>query len=281
MPGTKRALFLDWGGTLALTQDNQTDVDAAGNPILMPNVATVLARERPRFDVCFIVSNQPRVATGEISVAEVDRRVAWANERLGRPFTDWRLCPHTDEDGCDCRKPSPGCSSSSRISMASIWRARRTSAMWRRTALPRPRRASEPSSGRATSSARSELGGRPARGKGEADGRSTPLLALDPELAAVREHEVLDDREPEPGAADRHGRRSLVTPESSAHLEPIDHRYHQVEDDKVGDGVLRLAERLGAVRRGPAPEAFALEVQHDEPPDVGLVFDDENVLGQR
>src|SRR2546428_85299 len=108
MPGTKRALFLDWGGTLAVTKDNQTLVDAAGNPILTPNAGRVLARERPRFDVCFIVSNQPRVATGEISVAEVDRRVAWANERLGRPFTDWRLCPHTDEDGCDCRKPKPG-----------------------------------------------------------------------------------------------------------------------------------------------------------------------------
>src|SRR2546427_572053 len=108
MPGTKRALFLDWGGTLAVTKDNQTLVDAAGNPILTPNAGRVLTRERPRFDVCFIVSNQPRVATGEISVAEVDRRLAWANERLGRPFTDWRLCPHTDEDGCDCRKPKPG-----------------------------------------------------------------------------------------------------------------------------------------------------------------------------
>src|SRR2546427_11347598 len=107
MPGTKRALFLDWGGTLALTQDNnQTDVDAAGNPILMPNVATVLARERPRFDVCFIVSNQPRVATGEISMAEVDRRVAWANERLGRPFTGWRRRPPPAQASCHLPTPA-------------------------------------------------------------------------------------------------------------------------------------------------------------------------------
>ena len=48
MPGTKRALFVDWGGTLALTKDNRTVVDAAGHPVLMPNVAATLARERPR-----------------------------------------------------------------------------------------------------------------------------------------------------------------------------------------------------------------------------------------
>src|SRR2546428_4966890 len=108
MPGTKRALFLAWGGTLAVTKDNQTPVDAAGNPILTPNAGRVLTRERPRFAVCFIVSNQPRGAGGETGVAEGARRGAWANERLGRPFTDWRLCPHTDEDGCDCRKPKPG-----------------------------------------------------------------------------------------------------------------------------------------------------------------------------
>ena len=36
------------------------------------------------------------------------RRFAWVNERLGRPFTDWRLCPHVDADGCACRKPRPG-----------------------------------------------------------------------------------------------------------------------------------------------------------------------------
>ena len=108
MPGTKRALFLDWGGTLALTRNNRTVVDPAGHPVLMDNVAATLARERPRYDLCFIVSNQARISMGEITEAEVTRRFAWANDWLGQPFTAWRLCPHTDADACDCRKPRPG-----------------------------------------------------------------------------------------------------------------------------------------------------------------------------
>ena len=108
MPGTRRALFIDWGGTLALTENRRTVVDAAGHPVLMPNVAATLARERPGFDLCFIVSNQARISRGEISADEVFRRFAWADAQLGRPFTDWRLCPHGDEDGCACRKPRPG-----------------------------------------------------------------------------------------------------------------------------------------------------------------------------
>jgi HAD superfamily hydrolase (TIGR01662 family) len=54
------------------------------------------------------VSNQARIGRGEISAAEVVRRIAWANARLGGPFTDWRICPHTDADGCACRKPRTG-----------------------------------------------------------------------------------------------------------------------------------------------------------------------------
>jgi D-glycero-D-manno-heptose 1,7-bisphosphate phosphatase len=103
-----RALFIDWGGTLARARDNRTVVDADGNPELMPNVAETLARVRPAFDRCFIVSNQARVGRGEIDEAEVLRRFAWVNDHLGRPFDDWRLCPHGDEDRCACRKPLPG-----------------------------------------------------------------------------------------------------------------------------------------------------------------------------
>jgi histidinol-phosphate phosphatase family protein len=106
--GRTRALFLDWGGTLAVTRDNRTVVDASGHPRLAPNVAERLATERPRYEACFIVSNQARISRGEISEAEVLRRFRWVDEQLGRPFTGWRFCPHGDEDSCGCRKPRPG-----------------------------------------------------------------------------------------------------------------------------------------------------------------------------
>jgi D-glycero-D-manno-heptose 1,7-bisphosphate phosphatase len=104
----KRALFLDWGGTLVRTRDNRTLVDAEGNPVIAPNVGETLARVRPAYDLCFIVSNQARIGRGEIPEAEVVRRFAWLNTRLGGPFDGWRLCPHGDVDGCACRKPQPG-----------------------------------------------------------------------------------------------------------------------------------------------------------------------------
>lgn len=108
MTGTKRALFLDFGGTLVLLDEGRTVVDAEGNPVLLPNVPETLARARPGYDACFLVSNQARIARGEISETEVRRRFGWLNARLGFPFTDWRFCPHDDGDGCPCRKPRPG-----------------------------------------------------------------------------------------------------------------------------------------------------------------------------
>src|SRR2546428_2913830 len=100
MPPAKRALFLDWGGTLARTENNRTVVDTAGHPVLMPNVVATLARERPRFDVCFIVSNQARIAKGEIDAAEVLRRFALAQQQPVGPITASRVCPPRVGDSC-------------------------------------------------------------------------------------------------------------------------------------------------------------------------------------
>lgn len=104
---SRRALFLDWGGTLVRTRNNRTVLDPHGHPVLLPNVSETLARVRPAFDTCFIVSNQGRIARGEITDAEVRARFRWLHHHLGSPFTDWRLCPHDDGQGCACRKPAP------------------------------------------------------------------------------------------------------------------------------------------------------------------------------
>ena len=105
---SRSALFLDWGGTLALARNNRTVVDGHGRPVLMPNVTETLVRVRPQFDACFIASNQARIGRGDITEDEVIRRIRWLNEQLGGLFTDWRLCPHDDDDRCECRKPKPG-----------------------------------------------------------------------------------------------------------------------------------------------------------------------------
>jgi hypothetical protein len=83
MPGSKRALFLDWGGTLALTRNSRTVVDGAGHPVLMDDVVATIARERLRYDVCFIVSNQARISRGEISKPR-------SRSALPGPTISWR-----------------------------------------------------------------------------------------------------------------------------------------------------------------------------------------------
>ena len=53
-----------------------------------------------------VVTNQPDIARGDVSldaVAAIHRRLV---EML--PLDDVYACPHTNEDGCHCRKPLPG-----------------------------------------------------------------------------------------------------------------------------------------------------------------------------
>jgi D-glycero-D-manno-heptose 1,7-bisphosphate phosphatase len=54
-----------------------------------------------------VVSNQSGIATGLISPDQLERVNARMAELLG-PFDLVRVCPHTQDEGCGCRKPAPG-----------------------------------------------------------------------------------------------------------------------------------------------------------------------------
>jgi len=53
-----------------------------------------------------VVSNQSGVARGLLDLDDVARVNARIDELVG-PFDTWLVCPHDEDDGCDCRKPAP------------------------------------------------------------------------------------------------------------------------------------------------------------------------------
>ena len=98
------AVLLDRDGTIV------HDVPYNGNPELVRPIAGVrpaLDRLRAAGIPLAVISNQSGIGRGLLtldSVAAVNARI----EQLLGPFEGWFVCPHTEDDGCDCRKPAPG-----------------------------------------------------------------------------------------------------------------------------------------------------------------------------
>ena len=73
---------------------------------ILPGVEQSLQRLAGSGFALFVVTNQPDIARGDVSldaVTAIHRRLF---EML--PLDDVYACPHTNEDGCYCRKPLPG-----------------------------------------------------------------------------------------------------------------------------------------------------------------------------
>jgi D-glycero-D-manno-heptose 1,7-bisphosphate phosphatase len=97
-------VLFDRDGTLVV------DVPYNGDPSRvrpMPTAPAALALLRQRGIAIGVVSNQSGIGRGLLTHEQVDRVNERVDTLLG-PFDVWRVCPHTDEDGCGCRKPAPG-----------------------------------------------------------------------------------------------------------------------------------------------------------------------------
>ncbi len=77
-----------------------------------PEIFTVLPQLKSLGYLAIIVSNQRGVARGIMSESDVDlihdTMQKELEERCGTSFDCIYVCPHGDEDNCDCRKPKPG-----------------------------------------------------------------------------------------------------------------------------------------------------------------------------
>lgn len=103
-PNRPAAVLVDRDGTII------RDVAYNGDPQLvepMPGARSALDRLRQAGIPLAVISNQSGIARGLIDAEQVAAVNARVEQLLG-PFDAWAICPHADEDRCDCRKPQPG-----------------------------------------------------------------------------------------------------------------------------------------------------------------------------
>jgi D-glycero-D-manno-heptose 1,7-bisphosphate phosphatase len=105
----RRAVFLDRDGVInkAIVRAGRPYPPANVSELeILPGVPDALAKLKSDGFVLIVVSNQPDVARGTSSLAEVER----INRALARalPIDEFRMCYHDSDDDCDCRKPKPG-----------------------------------------------------------------------------------------------------------------------------------------------------------------------------
>jgi D,D-heptose 1,7-bisphosphate phosphatase len=115
----QKAIFLDRDGTLNRDMDSAVSVDSFE---LLPDSAEALRRVNASGYLAIIVTNQPMIAKGFITLADLDTIHAKMETLLGREgayFDAIYYCPHHPHKGfegevpelkidCDCRKPKPG-----------------------------------------------------------------------------------------------------------------------------------------------------------------------------
>lgn len=105
----RAAVFLDRDGVLTKSYVRNgvpTPPRSMAEFEVLPGVTKACADLRLAGFVLVVITNQPDIARGAQTRAEVDRM----HQRLRSlvPLDAICVCPHDDSDACSCRKPQPG-----------------------------------------------------------------------------------------------------------------------------------------------------------------------------
>jgi D-glycero-D-manno-heptose 1,7-bisphosphate phosphatase len=104
-----RAVFLDRDGVLnrAIVRDGKPYPPASAAEMeLLPDAERSLETLKAEGFLLLVVTNQPDVARGTQTIAEVE--AIHQRIRAALPVDEFLVCYHDDRDGCECRKPKPG-----------------------------------------------------------------------------------------------------------------------------------------------------------------------------
>lgn len=115
----QKAIFLDRDGTINKYVPFLTDIDQFE---LLPGVARAIKKINESGYLAIVVTNQPVIARGELSIDglnEIHKKMETLLGQEGAYLDDIFICPHHPDKGfpgevpelkisCDCRKPKPG-----------------------------------------------------------------------------------------------------------------------------------------------------------------------------
>jgi D-glycero-D-manno-heptose 1,7-bisphosphate phosphatase len=108
-PNSARAVFLDRDGVIVTPEfrDGRSFAPKTLDAFRLYDSAPECLRSLKQAGfLLVVVTNQPDVGKGEIAPETLDEMHRRMREAL--PIDDVRVCTHTREDGCACRKPRPG-----------------------------------------------------------------------------------------------------------------------------------------------------------------------------
>lgn len=103
------AVFLDRDGVIAIPEfrhGRSYAVTRVEDFRIYPDAKAALTRLKQAGYVLVVVTNQPDVGRGFIAASDLEAMHRTLEDAL--PIDRIEVCPHTADDGCDCRKPKPG-----------------------------------------------------------------------------------------------------------------------------------------------------------------------------